>query len=204
MRLAGYDYSTAGAYFVTICAHRRALLFEEPPLRAILESVWTELPSRFPSVATDAFVIMPNHVHFIVFLRDAGKHVVAPLAGAGPKTGKKAPKPDLPTQAGASPATTLSAVVGAYKSIISNRWLKWVKANDPLRRSRIWQPNYYDRIIRSEAELNRIREYVALNPLKWALDHENPERVPDTAYEVDWGWLERGSAMPGMAHASLS
>ena len=57
----------------------------------------------------------------------------------------------------------------------------------------MWQRNYYEHVIRSDAELGRIREYIANNPLKWQLDLENPDRVPDVAYEREWEWLEGAS-----------
>jgi hypothetical protein len=56
--------------------------------------------------------------------------------------------------------------------------------------ARIWQRNYYERVIRSEAELVDVREYMRLNPLKWLLDRENPRRVVDPRHEREWAWLE--------------
>lgn len=176
IRLPGYDYASAGAYFVTICAYQRKLLFEDAFLAAILEEEWRSLPGRFIGIRPDAFVVMPNHVHFIVWLGDPGKETVAaPLAGAS---------------AGASPAPTLGDVVGAYKSLVAVRWLRWVRANRPDLNARIWQQNYYERIIRNEDELNRIREYIAYNPIAWRRDHENPDRVPAALHDDDWSWLE--------------
>ncbi len=54
----------------------------------------------------------------------------------------------------------------------------------------VWQRNYYERVIRNENELAGIREYIRLNPLKWAFDHENPDKIADGEYQGDWGWLE--------------
>src|SRR3990172_7834035 len=80
IRLRGYDYAQAGAYFVTICTQNRECLFGEvvdgqmvlnDPGK-ILESVWSELPDHYPGVDVDAFVIMPNHIHGIVILVGAG------------------------------------------------------------------------------------------------------------------------------------
>jgi REP element-mobilizing transposase RayT len=132
---------------------------------------------------------MPNHLHFIVWL----KPVAAPLAGAHPAVHASAKhageKP--PTNAGASPAATrLSDVVGAYKSFVARRWLDWIRQNAPDRDGRVWQRNYYEHVIRDEDELNRVREYILNNPLQWRLDRENPDSIPDAAYQRDWGWLE--------------
>jgi putative transposase len=68
IRLKGYDYHTPGAYFVTICTHGRQPLFDNPVLWALVEATWYALPGRFPAIVLDEFVVMPNHVHFIVWL----------------------------------------------------------------------------------------------------------------------------------------
>jgi len=76
VRLKGYDYSSNGAYFVTICTERRERLFGgitndemmKNEAAKIVETVWRELPERFPGVVLDIFVVMPNHFHGIIFL----------------------------------------------------------------------------------------------------------------------------------------
>jgi putative transposase len=60
----------------------------------------------------------------------------------------------------------------------------------------VWQPNFYDRVVRDEAKLARIREYIAYNPVAWQYDTENPERTADEPYERAWGWLENGRYGP--------
>lgn len=150
---------------MTLCAQGRLPLFEDQRLRALVESVWSNLPRRFPSVAIDAFVVMPNHVHFIVNL--------------------------LAPQAGASPAPTLGRVVGAFKSLVAFEWLKMMKQNRPNDSAAVWQRGFYERIIRSETELHRIQEYIANNPLNWQYDRENPARSPDAEYERVWSWIEQ-------------
>lgn len=54
----------------------------------------------------------------------------------------------------------------------------------------LWQRNYYEHVIRNELELNRTREYIINNPLKWQFDRENPDRIPNQQYEKEWQWLE--------------
>jgi hypothetical protein len=71
------------------------------------------------------------------------------------------------------------------------RWLAWVKEREPERSSRVWQRNYYERIIRNENELNRMREYILANPSMWSRDTENPVRVAEPEYDEAWSWLER-------------
>ncbi len=69
IRLKGYDYARPGAYFITICTHRRQMLMAREAIARIARETWDELPSRFPAIALDEFVIMPNHVHFILWLQ---------------------------------------------------------------------------------------------------------------------------------------
>jgi len=180
IRLPGHDYSSPGAYFVTMCAHGYQPLFEDPVLKGIIERTWHTHEQRFPGVTLDSFCVMPNHVHFIVWLNPVG----APLAGARDA--------NAATRAGASPAPTLGEVVGAFKSIVATEWLKWLRRNAAHRSGRVWQRNYYERVIRNEDELSSVREYVHLNPLKWELDRENPDRVASRQYARQWGWLEGG------------
>jgi len=200
IRLKGYDYTSTGAYFVTVCAHAREPLFEDPALKEILKRTWYSQQERFPKVSLDAFVVMPNHVHLIVWLNAVG----APLAGAhgvgaflaATRNGKQT------IRAGTSPAPTLGQVVGAFKSIVATKRLG---RNAPYRSGRVWQRNYYERVIRDEEELNRAREYILLNPFKWEFDRENPTRVANSEYQMQWGWLEaceQGMVRPVSAHAS--
>jgi putative transposase len=113
--------------------------------------VWNELPNHYPCVTCDTFVVMPNHIHGIIVVRDT-------IVGAGLKP--------APTRHG------LPEIIRGFKTFSARR------IND-LRESPgipIWQRNYYEHIIRNEEELARIREYTANNPLQWENDRENPSR----------------------------
>lgn len=72
IRLKGYDYASNGAYFVTVCAHARQPLFEDSAQREILHRTWDDLQERFPGVFFDVSAVMPNHVHFVVWLNPVG------------------------------------------------------------------------------------------------------------------------------------
>ncbi|MDA8105885.1 MAG: hypothetical protein M0Z71_10960 [Nitrospiraceae bacterium] len=167
IRLKEYDYSLAGAYFVTICAWKKECLFGEikngkvsyNEAGQVLADVWCNLLGRFPSIDLDEFVIMPNHVHGIVILHT--DVVGAGLALPGTNRGQKG---------AASSAPTLGDIMRTFKSISAiavNRRLG--SPGSPL-----WQRNYYEHIIRDERELHSIREYIRYNPLKWEEDEENP------------------------------
>jgi putative transposase len=68
LRLKDYDYSRPGAYFVTLCLQGREPFLEMPEVRHIVEDIWKVLPQRFPTVELDEFIVMPDHIHFILKL----------------------------------------------------------------------------------------------------------------------------------------
>lgn len=173
LRLRDFDYTQAAAYFVTVCTHHRARLFGEitngkillhDPGR-IVQAAWQALPQHYPHVRLDVFVVMPNHVHGIVILAPVDS-VGAGLAGAGFK-----PAPtELPTIA---KRHGLPEIVRAFKTFSARR----VNAARTAPGTPLWQRNYYEHVVRDEDELNRIREYIDLNPLQWDLDRENPRNL---------------------------
>jgi putative transposase len=169
IRLKEYDYSQARAYFVTLCVTQRELVFENPILKDIVNNVWNALPAWFPTIELDEFVVMPNHIHFIVWLTNTGPSnlVEATLAVA-----RLAPAILPPTSVNTNPI--LGDVVGTFKSLTFKTFYHWVKTNDPSRRAQFWQRNYYEHIIRDDTELLHIREYILNNPLNWEQDQENP------------------------------
>ncbi len=71
VKLNGYDYSEPGAYFITICTYQREMLLADRLVRYIVSSAWHDLPRRFGAVAIHQFVIMPNHVHGIIWITRA-------------------------------------------------------------------------------------------------------------------------------------
>ncbi len=196
-RLQNYDYSTTGTYFITICAFERQCLFgavveAEMRLNIIGEVVsrcWHDIQRHFPHVALDEFVVMPNHLHGLIHIIDcedkSSFHTSLPVGtkqaspsltrSSGKTTKGKADEPfSLPLQdKHGTAAGSLGAIVQNFKSISSR---KINKINDQCG-VKIWQRNYYDRIIRNETELETCRDYIANNPLKWALDDNNPAHV---------------------------
>lgn len=169
LRLKGYDYSQAGAYFVTICTQSRACLFGEIVEGAMrlneagrmVDSVWHELPGRYTGIGVDVFVVMPNHVHGIIALTPVG---------AGPCACPNSGQPR-----GVAPTLSLPDVVHRFKSLTTARYRVGVirQGWSPFR-GRLWQRNYYEHVIRNEDDLSLIRDYVVHNPLRWAEDLENP------------------------------
>jgi REP element-mobilizing transposase RayT len=172
LRLKGYDYSQAGAYFVTICTQNRECTFggvDDGELRLndagrVVWSVWDELPPRFPGLELDAFVVMPNHVHGIIVIVGAG--LALPCQKGAGYMGKGA----------ASGAPTVEGAIRAFKSLPAVHVNRLTKRTGPL-----WQRNYYDHIIRDEDNLNSIRQYILDNPARWAEDENHPNRIGQAA-----------------------
>ena len=83
------------------------------------------------------------------------------------------------------PPLTIGEIIGTFKSLCILDWLIYIKEKRIDAIGKFWQRNYYEHIIRNEDELNKIREYIRNNPLKWHLDRENPERIDNDALEEE-------------------
>ncbi|TDG35101.1 hypothetical protein EZJ43_15355 [Pedobacter changchengzhani] len=175
IRLKGYDYSKAGAYFITICCEDRRHRFGKilahkmilNQLGTIAYNEWINLMERFSSFELDVFQIMPNHMHGIIVLKDINldKTVGATLAVAQDEN-----EVNSANRATARVApTTIADVVGAYKSIVSNECLKLYKLQNK-QMGKLWQRNYYEHIIRDENAYINISNYIINNPNKWDED----------------------------------
>ncbi|HEY4720272.1 MAG TPA: hypothetical protein VII92_00380 [Anaerolineae bacterium] len=70
IRLPKYNYTQPGAYFVTVVTHQRELLFDDPILRRVIETAWQRIPHHFPNVQLDEWIVMPNHMHVIIWIID--------------------------------------------------------------------------------------------------------------------------------------
>jgi REP-associated tyrosine transposase len=191
IRLCGYDYAQAGAYFVTIVTKDRASLFGEIVDREVrlndggglVHSVWEELPDHYHGVDCDAFIVMPNHVHGVILLVDGGGGGLNDV-GAGLKPARGLAAGQNSVRAGLKPAPTLSEIIRGFKTFSARR------VNE-LRETPgvpVWQRNYYEHVVRDENELHRIREYIANNPLQWELDRENPLRTADRSRQKAEPW----------------
>lgn len=159
LRLKGFDYSTAGCYFITVCTQGKQHLFWDrmvfvgadiirphlPELTALgqaAEKTIQDISNHYPSVLVDKYVVMPNHIHMILRLEEKGRMISAPTK-------------------------SVSTIVGQMK-----------RASSKLAGSPLWQKGYYDRIIRDEAEYLRIWNYIDTNPAQWAEDEYYEEADP--------------------------
>jgi REP element-mobilizing transposase RayT len=179
-RLPHYDYSLAGAYFVTIVTWNHACLFGEimegeVQLNAkgrIVDHAWREIPAHFPGVTVEDFVVMPNHVHGVIWIKECD-------VGAGGKTElihDVGARQELDRISGVGAAymppvrkAPLGVIVATFKAAVT-REIHKIRGYSNLR---VWHRNYYERVIRDERELEQIVDYIHANPVNWSADSEN-------------------------------
>jgi REP element-mobilizing transposase RayT len=166
IRLQGYNYAQAGAYFVTICSQQKAHLFGEiiegkmalNECGHIINQIWHELPQHYANISLAEFVIMPNHIHGVIVLTE-NISVRADIVRAGLK-----PAPThAPTKHG------LSEIIRGFKTFSARRINQYRNAIGVP----VWHRNYYEHIIRNDTDYQRIAEYIVNNPQKWAEDSLN-------------------------------
>jgi putative transposase len=169
-RLPGWNYSSPGYYFVTICTRNSSSYFGEVVAEKVELSeigicarrFWIEIPEHFSNISLDEYVVMPNHVHGIFVIQEPEKTVETLHATSlHERQGSMSnifPKPG-----------SLSAIVRSYKSAVT----RWVRKNGYS--SFAWQPRFYDHIIRNDESLDEIRRYIRNNPLEWDLDKDHPK-----------------------------
>ena len=185
-RLKNFDYSSSGYYYVTICTKDRECLFGDiidnkmvlNEYGMIVKKYWLELPNNYNNIDLDEFVIMPNHAHMIVIIKNTNQSV-----GNDPRVVPNNDKRVVPinnNQVGHDGPTLhnntrqqqlLFRIIQWYKTITTNIYIVGVKNNRyrPFDK-RIWQRSYYDHIIRNEYSLNMIRQYILYNPGNWSVD----------------------------------
>lgn len=129
----------------------------------IVLEYWNSLTGRYTNIELDKFVVMPNHIHGIIKIIDGvGAIHELPLQGK-----------DCTNQQIERRIMLIPKAIGYFK-------MNAAKQINRLRNTAgipFWQNNYYEHIIRNVDKLNKIREYIQNNPLKWHLDRENPERT---------------------------
>ena len=185
MRLPEYDYSRPGAYFVTACTKNREFLFESSEAKSAVESAWHSVLDIFGNIELDEFVVMPNHIHGILWIKGEGSYRLHP------RTWKNLDRRDgqLPIPTMAYPKyETLSHIIGAFKTTGATRVNK-LRGQIGMA---VWQKSFYDRIIRNDRELERIRQYIRNNPIRWEEDRDNPTSLKFglPAKSIDDYWNE--------------
>jgi len=156
LRLKDYDYAQEGAYFITICTQDRKIYFEENSLLMdIVRTQWVELPKAFPNIYLDEFVIMSDHIHGIIFIERRG------LIHQTPNRSKGVMNHAPTSQWGLM--CDLNVTIGRIIRHFKAKCTKLVH-NQGCTEFR-WQRGYFDRIIRNDIDLNKIRQYIMDNSL---------------------------------------
>ena len=146
-RLKGYDYSTPGAYFITVCVKDRKQLLSKivgddvyivpqnnlSKYGMVCDKYINNINIKYENVLVDKYVIMPNHIHLIVFLNG--------------------------TMRASSPTKNIETIIRSFKTMVS----KEIGYS-------IWQRSYHDHIIRGEKDYQKIWEYIDTNVLRWKKD----------------------------------
>lgn len=149
IRILAYDYSSSGAYFITVCVHdRKPILWNvgaatcRPNLSkigSVVEKAILQIPIHYPMISVDKYCIMPDHIHMILSIRtdDDGRQIAAP---------------------------TMSTVIGHMK-----RWVSMQIGHS------IWQKSFYDHVIRTQQSYDKIWEYIENNPIKLDTAYDMPD-----------------------------
>ncbi|MGJ3249831.1 MAG: transposase [Elainellaceae cyanobacterium] len=183
IRLSGYDYTSPGAYFITICTHHRERLFGEitngtmqlNPLGERVQACWLSLPRQFSRLRLDEYVVMPDHFHGILVLPEKPCRGDAFEDNVPVKTDRyqSNASPLRPTDANAvgnrgdRPIGTQSGSIGAiiqnFKSV-STRRINQIRHTPGIP---VWQRSFYDHVIRNDKSMHHIRHYIQTNPSAW-------------------------------------
>jgi putative transposase len=158
-RLKDFNYSSSAWYFVTICVKDRKSWFgkekngkiELNNFGKLIKKIWLDIPVYYSNVEIDEFVIMPNHIHGILFINGEERES---LKNDESRYGQ------------------LSKIIKSLKEAFTKAIKTEFKETDFK-----WQRSYYDHIIRNEKSLNKIRQYIRLNPVKWHDDKENSKGI---------------------------
>ena len=155
-RLDAFDYGQEGAYFVTLCTQNRARIFQMelpvenglcavPKSNALIHKWVRETERKFTNIAIDKYVIMPDHLHWIVTIKE--RHA----------------------------GRSLPDVMRFFKTMTTNEYIRGVKDGvlTPFD-GKLWQKSYYDHVIRNQQDYNEIWQYIENNPTKWIMMHERP------------------------------
>ena len=151
------DYRTPGAYFITVCVFNRRRILSQvvggkahpSPLGRLVLQEWADLPQRFDWLAIDAFVVMPDHFHGILWITDSIARQ-CPRSDSGP------------------PRRSVGVALGQMKSRVTKAAI--LQGIGPSG-ERLWQRGYHDRIVRTESGLFAARGYIAANPIRWERAH---------------------------------
>ena len=156
-RLSSYDYSQPGSYFITLCTYQRAKLFQMQArsvgngqcavphcsvANQIIHTWIHRTQNQYRNITIDNYVIMPDHLHFILTIHET------------------------------IPGCSVPEIMRFFKTMTVNEYIRCVKSGLlPVFDRKIWQKSYYDHMIRNQQDYASAWEYIENNPAKWLLTH---------------------------------
>lgn len=178
IRLQWYDYTQAGAYFLTLCAHNRQCLFGDivdgtmrlNELGKIVEDQWLQTAFLRREITLDAWVVMPNHFHGLLTMEGVavGAQGLRPHH-TGPPTWAHSCAPQHSTSDNRlrqRVPKSLGALIAGFKSAATKEINLWRQTPG----AAVWQRNYWEHVVRNETDLHEIRRYIVHNPMSWMQD----------------------------------
>ena len=191
IRLKGHDYSQAGGYFVTVCARDRECLFGEivngemrlNEFGRLVRDEWLRSAEIRVEIELGEYVVMPNHFHGIVIITNNATECSGDKCTGNRPMGGWGDRPVAPT---GPQSKSIGALMAGYKSAVTKR----INAIRQSPGAPVWQRNYYEHIIRDDADYRRIAEYVADNPHRWAEDTLHPDNVRATNVGATGRWAD--------------
>lgn len=174
IRLPHYNYAQPGLYFITICAYQRQCLFgrvinsqiELSSYGEIVAEEWTRSSELRQEIQLDAWVVMPNHFHGLVEIVSTDSQILRADSRDAQNVGANSRSPLRKRMKSKS----ISSLVSGFKSAATYRvnCLRQTPGNP------VWQRNYYEHIVRNEADRDRLRDYIFHNPHTWTQDQLYP------------------------------
>lgn len=169
IRLKGYDYSQNGAYFITICTYQKESLFGDVIDKEMILNGYGEvvkngcesLLDHYPNIILDEYVVMPNHFHGIIIIDNND------VVGAGSSCPDDNADKDKGERTSPLRKHTLGQIIGYFKYQTTKQINLQFNDDQVIT---LWQRNYHEHVIRDEADLNRIRQYILNNPANWETD----------------------------------
>ena len=174
IRLKGYDYRQPGAYFVTICVDRRQCLFGDVvdghmilnQYGMVVADTYQWLCQHYSYLHTDEWIVMPNHFHAVMVITDKSRRGVSRNA---PTTNKQQTANNSSNPI--AKRKPLGRLTGAFKTVSTKK----INILRDAPRTKLWQRNYYEYIIRNQEAMDKICHYIVNNPISWSIDQLHPD-----------------------------
>lgn len=189
-RMKNYDYSKNGGYFVTIVTANREHFFgnitddnkiELSNIGEIVNRIWEEIPNQFSFICLDEMIIMPNHIHGVLWIDNDHHHCGDAINRVYDCDSDCCHCKDAINRVSTEKTETKNKQSGGITGNKNpmfhenlSRVIRWFKGRCTFEINKInpkpkfaWQSRFHDRIIRNSNELKRIQYYIMMNPEKW-------------------------------------